>query len=153
MLNQTSLNQIKKTVKEFFNKMDIPVEIRLASQQEKTLPINLKAEEPLVLIGERGRTLSDIQRLLASILRKNIEEPFYLDLDVNDYKKKKAEYLKETAISLADDVALTKKEKQLPPMTASERRVIHLTLADRADVATESMGEDPRRYVIIRSSS
>ena len=130
--------------------MDVPVEIQLASQQENTLPINLRAEEPRILIGERGRTLSDIQRLLASILRKNIEEPFYLDLDVNDYKKKKAEYLTQTATSLADGVALTKKEKRLPPMSAGERRVIHLTLADRADIATESIGQDPLRYVIIR---
>lgn len=130
--------------------MDMPVEVHFASQQEKTLPINLKAEEPRVLIGERGRTLSDIQRLLASILRRNIEEPLYIDLDVNDYKKKKAKYLEQTAKSLADEVALSKKERQMPPMPAGERRVIHLALADRADVATESMGQEPHRRVVIR---
>ncbi len=150
MLNRDSLKQIKKIVEEFFDKMDIPVEIQVLSLEEKTLPINLKVEEPRFLIGEKGCTLTDIQRLLAVILKRKIAGPFYLNLDINDYKKKKAEYLRETARSMADEVALTKKERQLPPMLAAERRIIHLELADRADVATESMGQDPIRRVVIR---
>ena len=55
------------------------------------------------------------------------------------------------AISAADDVALTKKEKQLPPMTAYERRIIHLELASaRPDVVTESIGQEPERRVAIK---
>ena len=74
---------------------------------------------------------------------------FYIDLDINDYKKKKKDYLKELACSIANEVALSKKQKELPPMSAYERRIIHLELAERQDVSTESIGQEPERKVII----
>ncbi|MCD6402414.1 hypothetical protein J7L36_00985, partial [bacterium] len=74
----------------------------------------------------------------------------YINLDINKYKKKKTEYLKELANSVADQVALTKKEKVLPPMQAFERRIIHLELADRSDVTTESIGKEPERRVVVK---
>jgi len=95
--------------------------------------------------------LAEVQRLLKVILKKQIipEEPFYVDLDINDYKKKKIEYLKEVARTTADEVTLTKKEKHLPPMSAFERRIIHLELASREDIITESIGLEPERKVVI----
>jgi spoIIIJ-associated protein len=107
-------------------------------------------KEPQVLIGERGQTLLDLQHLLSAMLRKKIESKFFLDLDINDYKKKKMEYLKELARSTADEVALTKKEKALPAMPAYERRIIHMELAGRGNVTTESIGEDPDRRLVIK---
>jgi len=47
-------------------------------------------------------------------------------------------------------VALTKKEKSLAPMPAYERRIIHLELAGRQDVITESIGQEPERRVMIK---
>lgn len=157
MIPQEQLEEIKKTIKEFFEKTTLEVEIEFLPQRDLTLPINLKTEEPQILIGERGQTLFEIQHLLKAILRRKIaakgeptKENFYIDLDINDYKKKKIDYLKETARSLADEVALTKKEKILPPMSAYERRIIHLELAGRSDVTTESIGSEPERKVVIR---
>jgi len=74
-------------------------------------------------------------------------------LDINDYKKKKVEYLREMARDAANEVSLSKKEKNLVSMPAYERRVIHLELADREDVITESVGEEPERSVIIKPAS
>ena len=161
MLKPNDINLIKKVTEEFFRKMTIIGEIEVLAQKEKTIPINLKVDEPRILIGERGQTLAEIQHLLKAILKRKIalkgeprpggrEELFYIDLDINDYKKKKREYLKEKARSIADEVALTKKEKQLSPMTAYERRIIHLELAERSDVTTESIGQEPERKVVIR---
>ena len=149
MISQEQLEEIKKTVKEFFEKATLEVEIEFLPQQDLTLPIDLKTEEPQILIGQGGQTLSEIQHLLKAILRRKIEENFYIDLDINDYKKKKLDYLKEMARSLADEVVLTKKEKVLPAMSAYERRIIHLELAGRSDVTTESIGEEPERKVVI----
>ena len=150
MLNQGDLKKIKEIVEEFFKKMTFEVEIEILPQKDLTLPINLKLKEPQILIGEGGQTLFETQHLLKAILKRRISEPFFVDLDISGYKKKKIEYLKETARSLADEVALTKKEKQLAPMPAYERRIIHLELADRSDVTTESIGREPERKVIIR---
>ncbi len=151
MLTQKDLRTIKETVEEFFQKMAFEVEIELLSQKELTLPINLKTPDPKILIGEGGQTLAEIQHLLKAILKRKIkEEIFYIDLDVNDYKKKKSEYLRETARTTADEVALTKNEKELPAMSSYERRIIHLELAGRNDVTTESLGQEPERRVIIK---
>jgi len=151
MLNQNDLKKIKKITEEFFRKTTFEVEIELLPQKELTLPINLKTAEPKILIGERGQTLAEIQHLLKIIIKKKITEPsFYIDLDINDYKKKKIDYLKELARSTADEVSLTKKEKELSPMPSYERRVIHLELAERNDVTTESLGQEPERRVVIR---
>lgn len=150
MLNQNSLKKIKETVEEFFKKMTFEVEIKILPQKDQTIPINIKTSEPQILIGERGQTLTEIQHLLKAILKRQIEEPFFIDLDISDYKKKKIDYLKEMAKSVADEVALTKKEKWLPSMPAYERRIIHLELAERSDITTESVGQEPERRVVVR---
>lgn len=148
-----NLEKIKKVSQDFFTKTGLTIEIEVAAPENNTVPINLKMEEPQILIGERGQTLAEIQHLLKTILKKQItaDEPFYINLDINDYKKKKIEYLKEIARNTADEVALTKKEKHLLPMPSYERRIIHLELASRSDVITESIGQEPERKVVIRS--
>ncbi len=149
-MNRQNLEEIKKITKDFFKKTTFEVEIEFLPPQELTLPVNLKTDEPQILIGEGGQTLIEIQHLLKTILKKKIQEPFFIDLDINGYKKKKIEFLKELAKSVADEVVLAKKEKSLTPMPAYERRIIHLELAGRQDVITESIGQEPERRVMIK---
>jgi spoIIIJ-associated protein len=153
-VNLSSLDKIEETIREFFEKMGFEVEIEVKTPQDLTIPIDLKAEEPQILIGKQGETLLEIQHLLKIILKKQIapDKNFYIDLDVNDYKKKKIEYLKEMARAAADEVSLSKREKTLTPMPAYERRIIHLELADREDVATESIGQGLEKEVVIKPS-
>lgn len=152
MPNQEQLLKIEEEVKEFFDKMTFEVDIESLSQKEQTVCIDLKTDIPQILIGERGQTLIEIQQLLSAILKRKItsQEPFFIDIDINDYKKRKIEYLKEMAKTLADEAVLTKEERWLPPMPAYERRIIHLELAERTDVATESFGQEPERKVVIK---
>ena len=150
MLSPNNLEKVKEITKEFFEKITFEVEIDFLPQRDSTLPINVETEEPQILIGEKGQTLVEIQRLLKTILKRQIEEEFYIDLDINNYKSKKIEYLKELARSSANEVALTKSERILSPMPAYERRIIHLELAGRPDVTTESIDREPERKVIIR---
>jgi len=150
MLSQETINKIKETVNEFFQKTTLDVSIEFLPEQEGTIPINITSEEPQILIGEGGQTLIEIQRLLKLALKKKVSEEFYVDLDVNNYKKKKIEYLKEMARSEADNVAITKTEKELAPMPAYERRIVHLELLNRSDVVAESIGQDPERRIVIK---
>ena len=145
-----NLKIIKKTIEEFFKKTTFEIVIESLLEEDKTIAVNLKTEEPQILIGENGQTLNEIQYLLKIILRKQIKEYFYLNIDINDYKKKKIEFLKEKAFLIADEVSLTKKEKELVPMSAYERRIVHLTLAERQDITTKSIGERDERRVVIR---
>jgi spoIIIJ-associated protein len=151
MLSPKDLKIIKNEVLEFFKKMDFEVEVEILNQKDNTLPIKLTTKDPRILIGERGQTLAEIQHLLMALLKKKInKEPFYINLDINDYKEKKIAHLKEMAREIAEEVVRTQKEKNLAPMPAFERRIIHLELADRQDVTTESIGKEPKRRVVIR---
>jgi spoIIIJ-associated protein len=141
--------KIEKEAKEFFSKLGIDFELKV-SKIDNTFKIDLQTKEFQDLIGERGKTLNEIQHLLSAILKKKIREEFFVDLDIGGYKERKIKYLKELAKSVADEVALTKKEKILEPMPAYERRIIHLELASRSDVTTESIGKEPKRRVVIK---
>jgi spoIIIJ-associated protein len=149
MLDKKDLEKIKKEIEKFFEKMNFGVEIEMRENEENIVLVDLRTEEPQILIGKDGQTLMDIQHLLKRILRKNLEQVF-IDFDINEYKKKKREYLKELAQSSADEVALTKKEKTLNPMSSYERRIIHIELSGRNDVETESIGEEMERRVVIK---
>jgi spoIIIJ-associated protein len=141
--------KIEKRIKEFFSKMGFEVETEI-SRIDKTFKVNVKTKDYQELIGEKGKTLLEIQHLLNAIFKKEMGEEFFLDLDIEGYKEKKIKYLKELARSVADEVALTKKERILEPMPAYERRIIHLELASRSDVTTESIGKEPKRRVVIK---
>lgn len=149
------MEKIKKTAQEFFKKTGLELTIEVKSPENNTFPVNLTIAEPQILIGERGQNLSEIQYLLKAVLRKQAEpgELFYVDLDVNDYKKQKREYLKEMAIMAADEVSLTQKEKYLPSMPPYERRIVHMALAGRSDIVTESIGQEPERKIVIKIHS
>ena len=149
MLDKKDLEKIKEGTERFFEKMNFEIEIGIKENEENIVSVNLKTEEPQILIGKDGQTLMDIQHLLKRILRKNLEQVF-IDFDINEYKKKKREYLKELAQNSADEVVLTKKEKTLNPMSSYERRIIHIELSGRNDVETESIGEEMERRVVIK---
>ena len=154
MQNEKSkLKKIKKIIEEFFKKMTFEVELEVGQMKENSLPVDLKTEDPPILIGEQGKTLVELQRILGKIIRKRVGEQIFVDLDINQYKKKKIEYLKEMAQSMADQVALQKEERVLSPMPSFERRIIHLTLSEREDVKTESIGEEPERRVVIKPAT
>jgi len=168
MANTNSIKKVKDLIEEFFSKMTIParVEVRADTailegpsfgaddergKERETVEISVKVDDPQVLIGEKGQTLNEIQRLIKMIAGKKVEEPIYFNIDINDYKKKKEEYLSNLARDLADEVALSKETKVLLPMSAYERRIIHAALADRKDISTESEGEEPERKVVIKA--
>ncbi|MEK7080328.1 MAG: hypothetical protein AAB925_00650, partial [Patescibacteria group bacterium] len=112
MIEKEDIKKIKEIAEEFFEKMTISA-LRIEAGFSDTLDavdLDIKLEEPQILIGERGQTLFEIQRLLKTVLNKKLQKIFYLNLDINEYKKKKIEYLKDLAKGLADEVALNKEE-------------------------------------------
>lgn len=166
MLEQDQISKIKDAVKEFFIKMtivvsDIEISVSPANLNNKNdgelnilekevVDLDVKLDEPQILIGQGGQTLFEIQRLLRTVLNKKLQNVFYFNLDINDYKRKKTEYLKSLAKEAADQVALTKEEKKFLPMSAYERRIVHAELSDRTDIITESRGDGIDRYVVIK---
>jgi len=147
------MEEIKKIIKEIFYFIDSDIRVEFLIEEDKILFIDIKMKEPQVLIGEKGQTLIEIEKILKIVARKKTEKPIFLNLDINGYKRRKADYLKDIAQEAADEVFITGVEKKFPPMSAFERRIIHTTLSERKNIITESSGEGEERRVVVRKES
>lgn len=153
MITAEELTNIKEIIKDFFLKagFDVGVEGTCSSRDnEDVLEIEIATGEAQNLIGKQGLVLADIQLILRKVIKKKTEKEFYLSLDIDGYKKNKESYLRGVAQSIADEVSRTKQEKELPYTSSFDRRIVHMELADRKDVLTESIGEGEERRIIIR---
>jgi spoIIIJ-associated protein len=101
------------------------------------------------LIGRKGERLSALQHLVNLMLSKEMGSWTRVLVDVEDYRGRRERQLRELAERAAARVTETGKMLQLEPMPALERRWIHLTLRDHAGVATQSIGEEPNRRVVL----
>jgi spoIIIJ-associated protein len=101
------------------------------------------------LIGRKGERLSALQHLVNLMLSKEMGSWTRVLVDVEDYRGRRERQLRELATRAADRVVETGKMLQLEPMPALERRWIHLTLRDHTGVATQSIGEEPNRRVVL----
>ena len=118
-------------------------------KDEFGLKIEIKGNEAGILIGYRGETLYSLQNIISIIANKHSEERVRVLLDIEDYKEKRENTLRDLAIRLAKTVEKTRKPITLEPMQAYERKIIHSSLQDNKRVKTESIGEEPRRRVVI----
>ena len=142
--------KIEKLIKEFFGKMSSEEKPRIEKIENNIIFLELETKTPDIFIGKHGVVLDDIQLILGKIIKRQVSGEFFVDLDINHYKQNKTEYLKGLAQNLANEAFLEKQEKVLPIMTPRERRVVHIFLGERADVETESIGEEPERRIVIK---
>ena len=104
-----------------------------------------------MLIGERGNNLVALEHMLKKIInKKKGEEEQRFTLDINDYRMKRLEDLKQDVKNAAREVRLYHRDSPLRPMSSFERRIVHLLLEEYPDITTESVGIDADRRVIIK---
>ena len=116
---------------------------------ENGLNVNINGECANFLIGYRGETLYALQNILISVASKNQDTRVRVILDIADYKEKRVKTLENLAEKVAKTVIKTRKPVTLEPMNAYERKIIHSKLQDSKKVTTTSVGEEPRRRVVI----
>ncbi len=105
--------------------------------------------EPGLFIGKEGAVLRSIQYIMNVYAHKlDLDFPTII-LDINGHKEKQYEMLKTVAINAALRVKRLKEPVELKPMSASARRIIHMTLKNYPDIWTHSIGKEPRRRVIV----
>ena len=141
---------IESIARELFLLIGLEGNMRVGQKEDKSFNIEVTCEDPQLYIGEKGQTLSEILYILKALLRRKFGEPVYVILDINDYWKNKEHYTRELARTTADEVSLLKVSKELPPMTPAERRIVHVELAERSDIETESAGDKDTRRVVIK---
>lgn len=145
---------LKKITAEVLQKMTFEnFEIGIVSKSDEegeNFVINVETPESNLLIGQYGVTLAALQHTLRLLVRRQTEERFRFLADVNHYLQAKTDSLAQLAIESAKQVIQDKKPVVLRPMSAYERRLVHVELAGNENVKTESIGEGEDRKVVIR---
>jgi spoIIIJ-associated protein len=129
--------------------VDAQVKIRLEDDVHR-VEIETAGADGL-LIGKKGESLEDLGHLLRRMVGKQLKKSVRMDIDVGGYKKRRGTALRNKALSVASRVKATGKEMQMEPLSAAERRVVHLALADDPQIKTYTIGEGDLKNVMIAS--
>jgi len=132
--------------------MGFQVTVNVIAGETSKLDVSGEGEEKEALgalIGRKGERLSALQHLVNLMLSRKMGSWTRVLVDVEDYRGRRERQLQELAMRAAQRVIETGKMLQLEPMPALERRWIHLALRNNADVATQSIGEEPERRVVV----
>ena len=119
--------------------------------QEETINITMYSNNNPILIGKNGQTLKALEYLVKNKIKNDWRISPKIILDVENYKERRIESLERLAIKIAKEVRATKVDAELENMNSFERRVIHNKLTNFKGVATESVGVEPNRHVVIKS--
>jgi spoIIIJ-associated protein len=144
------INIIKKTIKELLEVMSFDGEVVIDNFQSDNILVNIQTKQAGFLIGQAGVNLDALQYIARILVNKKNKQPIPFVLDVNNYRKHRIELLKNLAKNIARQVLSEKVVLTLQPMSAYERRVIHLALVGEPQISTESIGQEPERRIIIR---
>ncbi len=149
-LNQPDKSQeIAGLIQEILNVLGVNARVGI-EQNVNGYNFNISSEDSHLLIGQRGVNLQALQLLVNSITHKKFGFVARFTIDVDDYKKKREWYLRETAKKAIEQMKRTGRPVALEPMSAYDRRVIHAYLSADDNYDTESIGEEPNRRIVIR---
>lgn len=145
------ITEIKDYLKEVVEGLGLQVNFE-TSKENDTYYITMYSNNNSALIGKNGKTLSALEILVKN--KVNIEWGFYpkVVLDVENYKEKRIAALERMAVKIAKEVRDTKVDVALENMNSYERRIIHNKLANFKGISTESVGTEPERHIIIKST-
>ena len=155
---------VKETVIDLLNIMGLEVNIEEerienAGGEREMYTINLMTDDPNILIGQYGSNLQSLQNLASIIIRRKMLEKngdenenseMNFNIDINDYKKQKRESIIKLVDTVANQVIYNKNSVALRPMSAYERKMVHIEISLRDNLTTESVGDDLTRKVIIK---
>lgn len=149
--------KIREAVKKIVSYMNIECQVEVAkevgSNSKNVLVSIYTPDNAKFLIGRDGQNLKALEYVVRNMFAKDIGSECGLAVDVNDYKKSKANYVIDLARQAVMRVRNIQKAEALQPMSSYERRLVHMELASYPDIATESIGEEPQRRIVIKPYS
>lgn len=135
-------------LKEMLSRMGIDGEVE-SNFVDGSTHLNIVTDSPALLIGKHGQTLDAIERLLNCIVNKASLVKKRVFVNTEGYRERREERLIEMAHQVAEKVRYTDREVVLAPMSARDRRIIHVTLKGDEVVSTYSQGEGEMRRVVV----
>ena len=154
--NHDNQDVLKNITQEILGYLGYNAEVSVFSNEKdpnlKVISIN-SLDNLSALIGKNGQNIKSLEQIIRLLYFKKITEeqkPTVFMVDLNDYRRLKAKQVVEKALEVAHRVRISKKAEALVPMSSYERRLVHVELASYADLETESIGEEPKRRIVIK---
>ena len=144
----TAKADIETFLKEFVEKLANGTTYKIEIK-EKCIYISINGENVGNFIGYRGEALYALENILKAIANRETENRVIVRLDIEGYKEKRIKTLQEVATKKAKIVEKTGRMITLEPMQAYERKIIHSFLQENPNVETRSIGQEPRRRIVI----
>jgi|SRR5437588_20824 len=142
------VDEAKGVLEEFLRLMDLGGTVEVAMGTE-TAKLNVKGDDLGVLIGRRGEKLASLQHLVNLIIARREGQTFRIAIDVENYRGRREDQLRDVARRAAERVLQTGKIIQLEAMPAVERRIVHMALVENPRVRTQSVGVEPNRRIVV----
>ncbi|MEP6694764.1 MAG: RNA-binding cell elongation regulator Jag/EloR [Chloroflexota bacterium] len=139
-------------LKTLLEKMDVEAAVTLDDRPGME-GLDVEGAELGALIGRGGENLVALQQIVSAIASKSVGHPVHIPVDVEGYRRRREDQLREIAHRVASRVKTTGQAVTLEPMLAFERRIVHLAVQEEPGIKTESVGMDPNRRVVISSTA
>lgn len=163
-------NEIIEITKDLLKKVGFDGEVRFVKSGPtggRFATISIESDKDLsMLIGKNGQNLGAFEHLIRLIAGRRLarlsfaeqnldgltdpEDDLHFIVDINDYRKSRTDYLIGVAKDVAQRVIQTQRAEALSPMSSYERRLVHTELASYREIQTESVGQEPRRRIIVK---
>ena len=158
MTDYNKIELAKQTIAELLEATGFAGTVEFEESITKGLVFNISSRDSFMLIGRQGVTLHALQILAQATVAKKLnppagglQEPFWFTIDVDDYKRKREWFLKETAKGAYEKAKMTGRAQGLEPMPNYERRLVHAYLQEHhPDAESLSIGYEPYRKVVIK---
>jgi spoIIIJ-associated protein len=149
---RATLETAKTVLEEMLGLMGLAGTVEIASGGE-TARLNVKGEDLGALIGRRGEKLASLQHIINLIVGRREGQHHRIAVDVENYRGRREEQLRDVADRAAKRVIQTGKIIQLEAMPAVERRIVHMALLENPRVRTQSVGVEPNRRIVVLPAS
>ena len=154
-LTSEQKTKLTETVQRLIGPMNVSCEVAVREEKAGDKDIIVATisapEDAKFLIGKNGQNLQALEHIVRSVFLKNEQnKDVALFVDVNDYKKSRADHVAALAREAVHRVRNTQRAEALIPMSPYERRIVHMELASVSDITTESIGQEPSRRIVVK---
>lgn len=136
---------IQKKAEELLENIGLMLKVEVDRLSDRNYLVNLYGEDNGIIIGKKGKTLNSFEYLLNSIMKD-----YRIEVDVEGFKAKRTETLRELGKKMAEKALKSGKPVRLNPMPPRERKIIHEVVNKYPELDTYSEGRDPKRYIVIK---
>lgn len=148
LADEPEIGRLRTFLQRVLAELGLAAQVRITEGPDE-LRADITGEDLGIFIGRRGQTIDAVEYLASIAVFPGTHPRKRVELDAEGYKERRRRQIERVAMRKAQEATKRGKPVQLAPMTAAERKIVHLTLKGRSDVVTASQGREPNRSVVI----